>query len=216
MQSGPLLLHDLLAEAAARGVPNLEAYVATRDGEMLEVLHGEGAVVMGHDGWRGERLLVGTEGDMPTWSGFGRRPRVLVEAPGARLDAEDDLQAAGFAVLSCHGPRRHRGCPAVTAGMCALAAAAGVIVLRQPADDEPWRALAAAHGRAHPSVPVVLRSAQQGSGRSAPEPDVLAEIQSVLASLPDGDAFPFRPFPGGANADGSCAHVLKLAASVRR
>ena len=68
---GPLLLDDLSIEAAARGVPNLEADVATANAPMPALLHQHGAVVIGHDRWTLERLLVPTAGDVPTWTGFG-------------------------------------------------------------------------------------------------------------------------------------------------
>jgi len=47
---GPLLLHELITRAAATGVPNLEADVATANEPMLTLLHETGAVVMTHDG----------------------------------------------------------------------------------------------------------------------------------------------------------------------
>ena len=176
---GPLLLDDLLIEAAARGVPNLEADVATADTPMLALLHEHGAVVIGHDRWSLERLLVSTAGDVPTWTGFADRPRVLVEAPGARIEGEDDLQTLGYTVVSCHGPRRRRGCPALRGAPCELAASADVIIVRQPPDDEAWRALLAAHARVHPGVPVLVRSRPPRHVSDPSDPGLVADVQRV-------------------------------------
>src|SRR4029079_10921502 len=83
-------------------------------------------------------------------------------APGGRSPDEAELIDAGFDVLTCFGPRRRRGCPAMEGRPCAMAAAADVVVTVAPGDDEPWCELLRAHAALHPEVTVVRTSCSDG------------------------------------------------------
>ena len=58
----PVLFTELRRVAIARGIPNLEAEVARRDTTMRAMLHAAGAEVIDRDGWKSERLVVGSAG----------------------------------------------------------------------------------------------------------------------------------------------------------
>jgi hypothetical protein len=146
------LLDALMGAAAAAGVANLEADVLSGDVPLLDLLRSREAVVMQHDGWRAVRLLIGTSG-MPTWPTGTGAPRVLVESPGHRWNAEEAARAAGADVLICGGPDHHAdGCPAIDGRPCELAEGADLIVINDPAGRLPD--LGAAHAAQHPDVPV--------------------------------------------------------------
>lgn len=161
---GAYLLDTLIEAAAARGVPNIEADVLVTNGRMLALLRSRGYATLPSDDWMSFRLIVGTEGTTPVWPsrsgdppGVPPRPRVLVETRGGRWRALADAQAAGLHVITCSGPREGRpGCPALAGRPCPLAAAADVIVVANPPDDERWRRLVAAHAGLHPAVPVCV------------------------------------------------------------
>ena len=59
---GPVLFTELRRVAIARGIPNLEAEVSRRDTTMRALLRAAGAEVIDRDGWKSERLVVGTQG----------------------------------------------------------------------------------------------------------------------------------------------------------
>ncbi len=152
---GPFLLDALLTEAAARGVPNLEADVRVDNRRMLAMLRARGFVEIDHD-FAIVRVAIGTTQNGPTWPGTHDRPRLLVEVPGGRWHADEAARAAGFEVLVCPGPlvdRTH--CPALRGEPCPLAAGADVIVDAIPG--EAGRSLRGAHRRVHPSVPVCVQ-----------------------------------------------------------
>lgn len=159
---GPVLFAALRRLAAKRGIPSLEAEVPRRNSPMRAVLHAAGAAVIGRDRWLVERLVVGTSGEVPTWAGCGDGPRVLIEAPAARLDIEDDIRTAGFAVVSCHGPRRRTSCPATAGSPCPLAAGADVVVVCPPSGDVEWDRLVDGHRLVHPDVPVIVADTREG------------------------------------------------------
>lgn len=157
---GPVLFAELRRVAIARGIPNLEAEVAMRDTTMRAMLDAAGAAVIDRDGWMSERLVVGSAGAVPTWAGRDG-PRVLVEAPTARLGIADHAQRAGFAVVTCRGPGR-RMCPATAGRPCPLAATADVVVVCAPPGDLEWERLLEAHLLLHPDVPVIVADARDG------------------------------------------------------
>ena len=78
-----VLLDALSQAAAAAGVLDLEADVLSVDRPLLELLRSRGAVVMGHDGWRVVRLLVGTGEGGPTWPA-AHRARAAGSTPPIR------------------------------------------------------------------------------------------------------------------------------------
>lgn len=174
---GTYLLGELVAEAAAHGVPNLEADVLTTNGPMLSVLRRRGAVVVEHDGWSTIRLRIGTTGSTPTWAGSAAGRRVLVESPGGRWPAEDAARDAGLDVLTCPGPGPNHPCPVLEGGTCPLVDDADVVVVRSPPGDDRWAALLAAHRERHPHLAVVLEELGAAGGSSD------AGLRQVLTSL---------------------------------
>jgi hypothetical protein len=159
--TGPVLL-DAVVEAVAGTMPNLEADVRVDNTPMLALLHDRGAAVVAHDHWDRVRLRIGTTDVVPTWTGGEGSRRVLIEAPGGRSAHETELRDTGDEVLTCFGPRRRRGCPAIEGRPCPLAAAADVIVAVAPADDALWGTLLSAHATHHPSLPVVVVPGDDG------------------------------------------------------
>jgi RimJ/RimL family protein N-acetyltransferase len=157
---GPYLLDALIAAAAARGVPNLEADVLAVNGPMLAMAQARGSVTMSHPDWSVVRVVFGTAGTTPTWPRRHNRPRVLVEGAGGRWHGEEAVRAAGFDVLTCAGPTgRRRPCPALSGAPCPLAARADAVVISRPPEHSDWHALVDAHPHLHPGVPVCVETA---------------------------------------------------------
>jgi len=154
---GPYLLDALVDDAAALGVPNLEADVSTSDATELALLRSYGSVIMEHDGWRRVRLLLGTSGPTATWPGPHDRPRVLVECAGGRWPAEEAARSAGFEVLVCPGPNAEScPCPLRAGEPCPLAVQADVIVVSDRSGDAGRNALLAGHATLHPRACVFV------------------------------------------------------------
>lgn len=155
---GPYLLDVLVEQAAADGVPNLEADILTENRPMQAIVRRRGAMVGPESDHTVVHVVFGTRERMARWGDGHERPRVLVEVPGGRWDRGSDVERAGYEVLGCPGPgRRHEPCPALAGEPCPLAATADAIVLAMPPGktDE----LAVAHRRLHPDVPVVVLGA---------------------------------------------------------
>ncbi len=155
---GPYLLDALLEAAGERGVPNLEADVLVTNGPMLALFRSRGYATLDHPDATVMRVVIGSSGPAPSWTGPHDRPRVLVEAPGGRWHAEEAARAAGLQVIVCPGPTaRTSRCPALRGQTCPLAAEADAIVLSHPRpDDEQWLGLPAAHDQLHLGVPVCV------------------------------------------------------------
>ncbi|HEY8546568.1 MAG TPA: hypothetical protein VIL36_16020 [Acidimicrobiales bacterium] len=160
---GRVLLHAVLHEAGARGVPNLEMAIRLTDQPTLALVRARGCVFTPGDHPWAMRAVLATRGSLPTWPGPHDRPRVLVEAPSGRWRAADALAAAGCQVLVCPGPRA-RTCPALGGPGCPLAAAADAVVVAGPALDGRWAALPAAHRTRHPGVPVCVAASPGAPG----------------------------------------------------
>jgi hypothetical protein len=182
---GAYMLDALVEAAAARGVPNLEADVLVTNRSMLTLLRSRGYATMGSGDWVSVRLIVGTAGHTPVWpphrapAAPGRRPRVLVEAPGGRWHAQAEAEAAGLQVIACSGPHGRRSrCPVLAGQPCPLAAAADAIVVSSAPDDERWGALLEAHGGLDPGVPVFVepRAGHRVGGPPLGAPGVGAAI----------------------------------------
>ena len=182
---GAYMLDALVEAAAARGVPNIEADVLATNRSMLTLLRSRGYATMGSSDWVSVRLIVGTAGHTPVWpphrdpAAPGRRPRVLVEAPGGRWHAQAEAEAAGLQVIACSGPHGRRSrCPVLAGQPCPLAAAADAIVVSSAPDDERWGALLEAHGGLHPGVPVCVepRAGHRVGGPPLAAPGVGAAI----------------------------------------
>jgi hypothetical protein len=155
---GPYLLDILLRRAAARGVPNLRADVLATNGPMLAMLCARGWARVHENDWSTVRVIIGTAGSTPTWPGRrARRPRIIVEVPGARWHAGEAARKAGFDVLACGGPRGDpTRCPALRGQPCPLVVGADVLVVSHARDDAAWRSLAETHQRVHAGVPIVI------------------------------------------------------------
>lgn len=163
---GPFLLALLCDEAAARGIPNLQADVLADNRPMLALAQARGYATMDHSECPSiVRVVFSTSGRVPTWPARHDRPRVVVEAPGARWHAEGATRAAGMDLLVCPGPSaKWSRCPAVTGGRCPLAAAADLVVdAIDPESSEAGRRLLEEHRKLHPDTLLYV----EPSGRTA-------------------------------------------------
>lgn len=151
---GPYLFDALLEDAAAHGVPNLQADVLLTNAPMLTMLRRRGYAVIGFEDQPAlVRVVVGSVGKVPSWPGAGAAPRVLVETPGGRWHADTAARRAGFEVMACPSPPGGwTACPAQRGEPCPLAADADVIVSAVPG--AVGRTLLDAHRRTHPNVPL--------------------------------------------------------------
>ncbi len=181
---GPYLLDSLVEEAAARGVPGLEADVLVMNRRMLALLQHRGFAVMEHsDGPATVRVVFSTTARVPGWPGVHDRPRLLVEVPGGLWRAQEEAQAAGLQVLACPGPSgAWKGCPALRGEPCPLVTGADLALDLIP--DEPGCSLVEAHRRLHPSVPVCVQL-PRGSSEHGPHPEggFTSEDTAVIAVL---------------------------------
>ena len=178
---GPYLLDALVAEAADRGVPNLEAEILLENRRMLALVHHRGYATLDHDGWTSARVLIGAAaGRVPTWPGTRAGPRVLVEVPGGRWHAEGAARAAGLQVIACPGPQGQPPdhCPVLRGERCPLASRADAIVVALPADDKRTEAIIAGHRDLHPDVPLCV-DRRDGASTLA---DVLRHLVTAKAA----------------------------------
>jgi hypothetical protein len=79
---GPYLLDVLIEEAAARGVPNLQAEILTDNRAMLGLVWERGYAMLDHTDLASVRVTISTTGHTPSWPADDRRARVLVEMGG--------------------------------------------------------------------------------------------------------------------------------------
>jgi hypothetical protein len=173
---GPFLLDLLIDEAAARGVPNMEADVLTENKAMLALAHKRRYVTDGDPDFSVVHVIFGTTPAGPVWGGRRGR-RLLVEKPGGRWARRRNATRAGLAVMACGYRGDH--CPALRGDSCALAGQADAIVVAFPRGDARGDALLKAHGQLHASVPVVVEvpsvaldgraTCRLVSGRPSPE-----------------------------------------------
>lgn len=195
---GPYLLDALVDAAARRSVPNLEADVLCDNRAMVALLRARGDAVLDRQELALLRIVIGTGGDTPTWAPGTTGPRVLVETPGGVWHAAPEARAHGLAVMACPGPSgRHRPCPALRGEPCPLAAGADAVVIANAPDDDEWRALADAHRRLHPGVPVCLEVRDAGPDDRTDPPTVRGPaVVGLLRRLVD------EPNDPEAGADG--------------
>lgn len=153
---GPYLLDVLLAEAADRGIPNLQADVLTTNTQMLAMLRRRGYAVLDMEGQpTALRVSIGSVGRLPSWPPAPDRRRVVIEVPGGRWYAHDALRKAGLQVMGCSGPPGGwPACPPLHGQPCPIAADADLVVQALDAGQPP--ALLDAHRRTHSSVPVCI------------------------------------------------------------
>lgn len=169
---GPYLLDALVVDAAARGVPSLQAEILTENRKMLSMVRFRRYATLGHGDWTTVRVAIATTQETPVWPGGHERPRILVEAPGGRWRATEPAQDAGYDVVVCPGPHggRRGACPLLEGRPCPLADGADAIVVALPAEGV-GADLARAHGRAHRGIPVcVTVGADPLSGDPQPLP----------------------------------------------
>jgi hypothetical protein len=175
---GPRLVDAILDAAATRGVADLEADVMRSDEWLQAVLSSRGHAVLPSDDWLSTRLVVGTQGGPPVWTGTSGA-RVVVEAPGGRWHAAGAARAAGMEVMVCAGPGgRGTRCPLTDGVPCPLVAGADVAVVSYPPHRSDWDELVATHRQIHPGVPVVVEGR---AGRDVPEGVVALDMHDPAA-----------------------------------
>lgn len=112
---------------------------------------------------------------------MARRLTVLIEHPGSLvlLDHREQLEAAGYEVVTCRGPRSlpDGACPLVADGDCPLAARADVIVNALDVEDIQ---VYSAERTLLPNVPVCLACSEEDGACIA---DTLAASRIVPASI---------------------------------
>ena len=138
---GPYLLDVLVAVAAAKGIPNLEADILTENRPMQTLVRRRGPVTMGPgDDFSVVRVAIAAASPgRPSWPATPGRHRLLVEAQGGRWAHAADAARAGFEVLTCGGPDAK--CPALEGRACPLAEGADVIVVARPPSDARTQSL---------------------------------------------------------------------------
>ena len=151
---GPFLLDVLVEEAAARGIPNLEADILTENKVMLSLVRHRGYVTDGDMDFSIVHVVIGTAAAGPVWTGSSHGLRLLVEKPGGRWEGRRRAVRAGFHVMAC-GYRGDR-CPALRGETCPLAEEADAIVVAFPSGDPRGQALVDAHQQLHGDVPVLV------------------------------------------------------------
>lgn len=164
---GPYLFDAVRSEAAARGVPNLEADVLLANQPMLALVRSRPYVLGESLDFATVRAIMGTRPPTPVWPPLARHPRVLVESPSGHWQEEQEARRAGCDVLVCPGASTPGRCPALARGVvCPLAVGADALVVHV----DPPDPLLAAHARLHPSVPVVSRLEDIARPIHAPRP----------------------------------------------
>lgn len=152
---GPWLLAVLLREAAAHGVPNIQAVVQVANRSMLTTLKRHGSAVVEVPEPSEIRLVISTTGHTPSWPPLHDKPRILVEAAYGHWAGEDAARAAGFEIRTCRGPSDEHECPLLTGEGCPLVDGADVVVTQLP-DDAPFTSAIVDEHERHPDVHVVL------------------------------------------------------------
>lgn len=201
---GPYLLGVLCDVAAARGIANIQADILLDNRPMLALVQRRGYATKEHSRQPSIiRVVFGTSGPVPTWPAGHRRPRVVVEVPGARWHAEGGARAAGFDVLVCPGPTAQWSrCPAVRGTRCPLAAEADVVVTTLAPSSEPGRRLLQAHRDLHGDRPVCLELSSAGPPAAVLEieheasDDRTNRVIASLRRLVEGQDLPAVPLSG--------------------
>ena len=184
---GPFLLDALLEQAAARGVPNIEAQVLFVNRRMLSLLSRLGVAYLDHDDPAIFHLVFSTSTRVPSWPPRHDHPRLLVEIPGGFWPPEKAVRAAGFEVIACPGPAPDGSrCPALRGEPCPLVAGADVVVDAIPGDT--GQSLLDAHVRTFPSVPLCVevpddRDGGDDSVNRIPRGDDEATVAALLLTI---------------------------------
>jgi hypothetical protein len=134
---GLRLFDAALAEAARRGIENVEAEMLLENQPMFGLVRSRPYAVLFYG--EGRIRVVVRAGDglgLPTWPYGDTRPRLLVEVPGGRWSSFDAAAEAGWQVAACPGPTRTRACAAAAGAGCPLLDGADAIVCSL-SDDDP-------------------------------------------------------------------------------
>lgn len=186
---GPWLLDRLLAHAAERGVPNIQAVIMTDNRPMLAMAAKRGYAILGHPEGGLIRITMATTGSVPSWPGDHDRPRILVEADRTRWIGEAALAEAGFDVALCATScRGDRSCPVQSGHPCPLIDGADVVIvdLRDGVEAEQ---LVGQERVVHPGIrQIVVDHPDQGAeGRRMTNDELLASIRRLLAPPAEED-----------------------------
>ena len=129
-------------------------------------------------------LVIGSQGEgesPPNWDAESERLRVLVESDhrAVRREISEELETAGFDVVSCGGPfaLHSGGCALVTGGSCPGAAGADVILHRLNPGNPACREVLVALKRTYPRTPIAVEIREVDLARFA---DVLDGCSVVL------------------------------------
>ncbi len=172
---GPWLLDALLEEAAAVGIPNIQALIAARNTQMQLMLCRRGAAGIPDDDWTNVRLTVSTSARVPSWrkTSSGRQ-RLLVEGHSHQWTGTSEANRRGFDVTVCRGPsaRHDHYCPVLEGERCPLVEGADAVLFALSAEDNDD--LLAAHAERRTGAPLFVKSADETTG------EVLGRIQDSL------------------------------------
>ena len=175
---GPWLLDALLEEAAAAGIPNLQALTAVRNTQMRLMLCARGAAGIPDDDWTNVRLTVSTTGHVPSWrkTSSGRR-RLLVEGNSYQWTGTAEANRRGFDVTVCRGPSASRGrCPLLEGDNCPLVEGSDAVLFTLPVEENDQLLSAQLERPQYPRV--FVKSAEETTS------EALERVQDVLD---DGD-----------------------------
>lgn len=175
---GPWLLDALLEEAAAAGIPNLQALTAVRNTQMRLMLCARGAAGIPDDDWTNVRLTVSTTGHVPSWRKTSSgRWRLLVEGNSYQWIGTAEANRRGFDVTVCRGPSASRGrCPLLEGDACPLVEGADAVLFALPAEENAELLAAQLERPQYP--PVLVKSVEETTS------EALERVQGVLD---DGD-----------------------------
>jgi len=175
---GPYLLHALADDAAARGVPNLEAEILVDNEAMRSLLVRRGCVMVDETRGSTVRVVIGTTTPVGTWPPQHTAPRALVEGPAPSV--AQALAREGVEVLRCPGPGPRRPtCPLLAGAPCPVARDADVIVVALGRADPTTEPILQGHHDLAPGVPVcVLDTATLATPEGRKE--ALDDVQRAL------------------------------------
>lgn len=145
---GRLLLALLADRARESGVARLRAVVSLTNGAMLHLLEPYGWVLAEPTDLAVACIEIAPDGGRPGWPDGVTGRKVLVEQRGWFENAQvATLRAHGDSIRVCAGPHgaAGRGCPLLTAGRCALAEQADVIIDLVPDSEDHGARLLDAH-----------------------------------------------------------------------
>ena len=148
---GARLFDAALAEAAGRGIQNVEAEMLLENQPMFGLVRSRPYAVLFYGEGRIRAVVRAGEGEaQPTWPRCDDRPRLLVEVAGGRWSAFDAAADAGWQVAACPGPSESRPC----VGSCPLLEGADAVVCSLVEGDPLAEAVRRAHAERMTGPPV--------------------------------------------------------------